>query len=89
MPLYEYRCAECGKRFEILQRLGQGAEGLPHLRGLQTREAVLDLRQRRWNIPGQLVRRRLQPRRLLLSALDQGAPGGRRDNSELVETTSI
>jgi putative FmdB family regulatory protein len=28
MPLYEYRCAECGKRFEILQRLGQGADGL-------------------------------------------------------------
>ncbi len=28
MPIYEYRCAECGKRFEILQRLGQGAEGL-------------------------------------------------------------
>ena len=32
MPLYEYRCRECGHRFEILQRLGQGAEGLecPH-----------------------------------------------------------
>jgi putative FmdB family regulatory protein len=32
MPLYEYRCRECGHRFEILQRLGQGADGLecPH-----------------------------------------------------------
>ncbi len=32
MPLYEYRCAECGHRFEILQRIGEGAEGLscPH-----------------------------------------------------------
>lgn len=32
MPLYEYRCRECSHRFEILQRLGQGAEGLecPH-----------------------------------------------------------
>lgn len=28
MPLYEYRCRTCGHRFEILQRLGQGAEGL-------------------------------------------------------------
>lgn len=28
MPIYEYRCRECGNRFEILQRLGQGAEGL-------------------------------------------------------------
>jgi len=28
MPLYEYACAECGHRFEILQRLGEGAEGL-------------------------------------------------------------
>ena len=28
MPLYEYRCRQCGHRFEILQRLGQGAEGL-------------------------------------------------------------
>lgn len=28
MPLYEYRCRECGNRFEVLQRLGQGAEGL-------------------------------------------------------------
>lgn len=28
MPLYEYRCPECGHRFEILQRMGEGAEGL-------------------------------------------------------------
>ncbi|MDX1503783.1 MAG: zinc ribbon domain-containing protein [Thermoanaerobaculia bacterium] len=28
MPLYEYACTDCGHRFEVLQRLGQGAEGL-------------------------------------------------------------
>jgi putative FmdB family regulatory protein len=28
MPIYEYTCKECGHRFEILQRLGEGAEGL-------------------------------------------------------------
>ncbi len=28
MPLYEYACAECGHRFEILQRIGEGADGL-------------------------------------------------------------
>jgi putative FmdB family regulatory protein len=28
MPLYEYRCSTCDHRFEILQRLGQGPEGL-------------------------------------------------------------
>jgi putative FmdB family regulatory protein len=28
MPLYEYRCRDCGDRFEVLQRLGAGAEGL-------------------------------------------------------------
>jgi putative FmdB family regulatory protein len=28
MPLYEYSCRDCGHRFEILQRLGEGAEGL-------------------------------------------------------------
>lgn len=28
MPLYEYHCAECGSRFEVLQRVGQGAAGL-------------------------------------------------------------
>ena len=28
MPIYEYRCRDCGHRFEILQRLGQGAEDL-------------------------------------------------------------
>lgn len=28
MPLYEYRCTECEHRFEILQRMGEGAEGL-------------------------------------------------------------
>ena len=28
MPLYEYRCAACGRRFEVLQRVGAGAEGL-------------------------------------------------------------
>lgn len=28
MPLYEYQCTECGHRFEVLQRMGEGAEGL-------------------------------------------------------------
>ena len=28
MPLYEYRCAGCGERFEVLQRLGAGSESL-------------------------------------------------------------
>lgn len=28
MPLYEYRCATCGSRFEVLRRVGQGSEGL-------------------------------------------------------------
>ena len=28
MPLYEYRCRDCGNQFEVLQRLGEGAEGL-------------------------------------------------------------
>ena len=28
MPLYEYACTACDHRFEILQRLGEGADGL-------------------------------------------------------------
>lgn len=28
MPIYEYRCDDCQERFEILQRLGDGPEGL-------------------------------------------------------------
>ena len=28
MPLYEYSCRDCGERFEVLQRLGDTAEGL-------------------------------------------------------------
>lgn len=28
MPLYEYQCSACGGRFEILQPLGGGAQGL-------------------------------------------------------------
>ena len=28
MPLYEYQCADCETRFEVLQRVGQGSEGL-------------------------------------------------------------
>ena len=28
MPLYEYRCQDCGHRFEILQRVGDGADSL-------------------------------------------------------------
>ncbi len=28
MPLYEYRCAACGSRFELLRRVGQGSEGV-------------------------------------------------------------
>jgi putative FmdB family regulatory protein len=28
VPLYEYHCADCGTRFEVLQRVGQGPEGL-------------------------------------------------------------
>jgi putative FmdB family regulatory protein len=32
MPLYEYRCPSCGHRFEVLQRMGEGGDGLlcPH-----------------------------------------------------------
>jgi putative FmdB family regulatory protein len=26
--LYEYRCEDCGQRFEVLQRLGAGADGV-------------------------------------------------------------
>jgi putative FmdB family regulatory protein len=28
MPIYEYRCRECDHQFEILQRIGEGADGL-------------------------------------------------------------
>jgi len=28
MPLYEYRCPACHARFEVLQRMGEGAEKL-------------------------------------------------------------
>lgn len=28
MPLYEYRCGGCGVRFEVLQHVGTGAEGV-------------------------------------------------------------
>jgi putative FmdB family regulatory protein len=28
VPLYEYRCSNCGSRFEVLRRMGQGKEGL-------------------------------------------------------------
>jgi putative FmdB family regulatory protein len=28
MPIYEYRCRACGHQIEILQRMGEGADGL-------------------------------------------------------------
>ncbi len=28
MPLYEYACRECGRRFEVLQRVGADATGV-------------------------------------------------------------
>ena len=28
MPIYEYQCQECENRFEVLQRMGEGADGL-------------------------------------------------------------
>ncbi len=28
MPLYEYRCTDCNHNFEILQKLGDNADGL-------------------------------------------------------------
>ncbi|MGB5162560.1 MAG: zinc ribbon domain-containing protein [Thermoanaerobaculia bacterium] len=28
MPMYEYLCQDCGHQFEILQRMGEGADGL-------------------------------------------------------------
>ena len=28
MPLYEYRCDDCHHRFEVLQRMGEGADGV-------------------------------------------------------------
>ncbi len=34
MPLYEYRCTSCGKRIEVLQRLGAAPPSLcPHCGG--------------------------------------------------------
>jgi putative FmdB family regulatory protein len=27
MPLYEYRCASCGHRLELIQRMGEGPPG--------------------------------------------------------------
>lgn len=40
MPLYEYRCDQCDKSFEILQRMGAGADGLscPGCGGLELRK---------------------------------------------------
>jgi len=26
MPLYEYECTACGRRFEVLQRMGESAD---------------------------------------------------------------
>ena len=28
MPLYEYRCPACAARFELLQRMGEGADAV-------------------------------------------------------------
>jgi putative FmdB family regulatory protein len=28
MPLYEYACRECGHRFEVLQRVGEGGQAV-------------------------------------------------------------
>lgn len=28
MPLYEYSCRECGRRFEVLQRVGSDGSGV-------------------------------------------------------------
>jgi putative FmdB family regulatory protein len=28
MPLYEYRCPDCRERFEVLQRVGEGADAV-------------------------------------------------------------
>ena len=28
MPMYEYLCPHCGRRFEILQRMGENADGV-------------------------------------------------------------
>ena len=28
MPLYEYACRGCGRRFEVLQRVGAGHDGI-------------------------------------------------------------
>lgn len=35
MPLYEYLCQDCDRRFEVLQKMGKGAEALacPHCGG--------------------------------------------------------
>jgi len=28
MPIYEYECLDCGERFELLQRMGEGSANL-------------------------------------------------------------
>lgn len=39
MPLYEYRCEACGHRFEVLQRVGDDAEGITCPRCAESRVA--------------------------------------------------
>ena len=47
MPIYEYECLDCGERFEILQRMGEGAQDLTlsQVRRVPGHQAILDFRQ--------------------------------------------
>ncbi|HLA78039.1 MAG TPA: zinc ribbon domain-containing protein [Vicinamibacteria bacterium] len=42
MPLYEYRCLTCGRRFEALRRMGEDSSGLscPDCGGPELRKEV-------------------------------------------------
>jgi len=53
MPLYEYRCASCDHRFEVLQRLGDDATGVecPHC-GARQVEKLLSTFAARGASPG-------------------------------------
>ena len=83
MPLYEYICRECGRRFEVLQRVGADASGVtcPKCGG---RDVAKQHSTFASSVPTRQVARcraahrarPLRERRLHLSALDRRRPAG-------------
>jgi putative FmdB family regulatory protein len=63
MPLYEYECTKCSHVFDVLQKVGEGAETLicPKCGGMRLKKLVTGFRLHSWSEFIDKMERKISP----------------------------